>query len=382
MYSSRSAILGLMAVVSACAVTTPSFSEQKCIPRDGFLPLEEGEQFAGLFRIPLKLADRHDPAAARTHLLFANAWAQAISEAIFPATRDLCGAIILPEGFPDLRAFMIVHRTTSQIERERVVCANALYDFLNDFNPDDDQIKRAVEWSTWLEHPKLPGNGAQAVEPREDAAYIAQAALPIIYKEGSILHALASVRVGKPTPIDAPDLRNWIRNQRMLSNLLPEEIPHCLPPHADLASSSDIPQERLESDILPAGEISVSRAGSGPLPPGPLHHIVMVGDPVEPPTLAAHSEVEAKYCGREHTFSIAGESPHPVSITVKPQCESQGVHDLDMWNLIYCDPKDCNSEPVEKAVMAAIASDPEILEFARRSSNTAIPRGPYFISIK
>lgn len=188
--------------------------------------------------------------------------------------------------------------------------------------------------------------------------------------------------MGTPTPIDAPDLRNWIRNQRTLSNPLPEEIPHCLPPHTDLASSSDIPQERLDSDILPAGEISLSRAGTAPLPPGPLHHLVMVGDPAEPPTLAAHSEVEVKYCGREHTFSIAGDSSRPVSITLKPRCDPNGVYDLDMWILIYCDPKDCTSEPVEKAVMAAIASDPEILEFARRSSDTAIPRGPYFISIK
>ncbi|HKV53475.1 MAG TPA: hypothetical protein VJN94_02435 [Candidatus Binataceae bacterium] len=63
---SRSALLGLMALIGLCAITTPSFSEEKCIPRDGFLfEYEEGEQFAGLFRIPLKLADRRDPVAAR-----------------------------------------------------------------------------------------------------------------------------------------------------------------------------------------------------------------------------------------------------------------------------------------------------------------------------
>jgi hypothetical protein len=50
--------------------------------------------------------------------------------------------------------------------------------------------------------------------------------------------------------------------------------------------------------------------------------------------------------------------------------------------MIYCNPVDCASEGVEKAVMAAIASDPEVMDFARRSSTTAIPRGPYLITIK
>jgi hypothetical protein len=50
--------------------------------------------------------------------------------------------------------------------------------------------------------------------------------------------------------------------------------------------------------------------------------------------------------------------------------------------MIYCDPADCTSEGVEKAVMSAIASDTEVLDFARRSSNTAIPRGPYLVTIK
>jgi len=131
----------------------------------------------------------------------------------------------------------------------------------------------------------------------------------------------------------------------------------------------------MESGILPAGEIHLSRGPGGPLPAGPLRYAVVVGDTDQPPSLAAASEVSAKYCNREHSFSIGdGSSPH-VSVTVRPRCRTMSVHDLDSWILIYCDPADCASEPIDKAVMAAIASDPDVLDFARRSSGTAIPRG-------
>jgi hypothetical protein len=84
----------------------------------------------------------------------------------------------------------------------------------------------------------------------------------------------------------------------------------------------------------------------------------MVGDPGEPPTVRTRSEVEKKYCRQEHTFSVEEESSPRNSITLTLRCWAVGIYDLDTWNLIYCDPKDCTSERIEKAVMAAIARDP------------------------
>jgi hypothetical protein len=113
-----------------------------------------------------------------------------------------------------------------------------------------------------------------------------------------------------------------------------------------------------------------------------LRYAVVVGDPDAPPSFAAASEVEAKYCDREHSFLIGDASQPRVIITIQPRCLTTGVQDLDSWTTIYCDPAQCTSEDVAKDVMAAIGSDPDVLEFARRSSNTAISRGPYLISIK
>jgi hypothetical protein len=113
-----------------------------------------------------------------------------------------------------------------------------------------------------------------------------------------------------------------------------------------------------------------------------LRYAVVVGDPDQPPGFAVKSEVETKYCNREHTFTIDDDSTQPVSVTVRPSCQTTSLFDLDSWTIIYCDPADCASEGLEKAVMAAIASDPEVLNFARKSSDTTTPRGPYLVAIK
>jgi hypothetical protein len=92
--------------------------------------------------------------------------------------------------------------------------------------------------------------------------------------------------------------------------------------------------------------------------------------------------VKAKYCNGEHAFSIGDGSSPRVTVSAQPRCFSTSVYDLDSWSIIYCDPADCTSEATEKAVMTAIAGDPDVLDFARRSAATAVPRGPYLVTIK
>jgi len=181
--------------------------------------------------------------------------------------------------------------------------------------------------------------------------------------------------------VGVSELRAWIQSQRSLDRGLLVEMPHCLAPHGDLASSDDVPEARTKSGILPPGEIHLSRSDNWLLPPGPLRYAVVIGNPVEPPVGLRPPEAERQYCFRDHTFAI-DDDPSPVPVTVQPRCHPILLPDLDAWIFIYCDPEGCTSERTEKAVMTAISRDPEILDYARRSSNTAIPRGPYLIIIK
>jgi hypothetical protein len=372
----------ILALIGSLVIASPSRSEDSCLLRAGNFNLQPNEHFAGMFRIALNPPDLRDSVAVQRHVALSETWADTISREISTKTGGLCSALILPEGFPGLRVTLTVNLTANQIDREKSFCAHALEDILKHFQPTDQLIKQAVKRGALFIQPSQPAPGVAAVDLLGDEANISQAALPLIYEKGSLLHALASVESATYAAVEAADLRTWIQGQRSPERPLLESIPHCLPPRGDLASSPGIPRERSDSPILPPGEIDLLRSQNGPLPMGPLRHVVVVGDPAEPPSLAVASEVKTKYCNREHTFSIGGDSSPRASATVRPRCDTIGVYDLDAWNIIYCDPKDCASENLEKAVMAAIASDPEVLDFARRSSDTAIPRGPYLINIK
>lgn len=159
------------------------------------------------------------------------------------------------------------------------------------------------------------------------------------------------------------------------------EMPHCVPPHGDLASSDDVPEARTTSQILSPGEIHLSRGDNSLLPPGPLRYAVVVGNPVEPPIGLLPSEAEKQYCWRDHTFTVE-EGTRAFPLTVQPRCHPILLYDLDAWIIIYCDPKDCTSERAQQVVMTGIAQDTRILDYARRSSNTSVPRGPYLVIIK
>jgi hypothetical protein len=372
-----------LALIASFTPVGPSLSaEEKCLLRAGNFNLNPNVHFAGMFRIPLNPPDFGDSAAVQRHMVLSRTWADLTSAALSAKTGGLCGAFIHFGEFPNLHVSLIVRRTASQIDREKLVCTHALEDILQNSQPNGQQIKQITKRNARFQQPPQPDPETGQLEPVLDAANIVHAALPQIYEKNSILHALTSVDWTALGTVDAVDLRAWINSQRSPQRLLLESIPHCLQRRGDLASSHVAPRERSETAILPAGKIDVSRIPGGSLPAGPLRYAVIVGDPDQPPSLAVLSEIETRYCSRVHSFSIGdGASPH-VSVTVQPRCQGTGVSDLDSWTMIYCDPADCTSASVEKAVMAAIASDPEILDFARRSSDTATPRGPYLVTVK
>ena len=372
-------ILALALIGSLMTVNSSLSEEANCVLRVGNFPLNPNEHFAGLFRIPLHPPGSSDREALQRHLIFSETWADIILSEMSGKAGGLCGAIATPYRFPDMRVFLIVNRAVSQIDRERAICTRALEGILQHFQPSDELIKLAGKRNAVFKQP-LPASGDRPEV--EDASTILEAALPLIYEKGSLLHALTSVEWTSFGAVDGMEFRTWIQNQRFPERPLLESMPRCLPSRDELDGLSIAPRERSESGILPAGEINLTRGPDGPVRAGPLRYAVIVGNPGDPPGGLVASEVEAKYCNREHAFSIGDESSQHPTVAARPRCLPTTVLDLDSWSIIYCDPADCTSERVEKAVMTAIASDPEILEFARSSSATTVPRGPYLITIK
>jgi hypothetical protein len=368
----------LLGLVGLLATTSSSLSQTKCNPRVGYpAVLYDNQHFAGLYRVPLNPPDLQDHVAVQRHLAFLEDWGRTIWRESLARTRGLCHAQFVPYGFPDARIAVIVDQTSSQITREKVFCAKVIQDIFQHFEPSDEQIRNAVESRKSSSQPPhlLPREVESS--PAEDAWHIGLTAPGLIYEKNSTLNALTSWRAISSMAVSATELRAWIEDQR--ARALLEEMPHCLPPHGDLSSSDDVPEARSRSAILPPGDINLSR-GDNRLPPGPLRFAVVVGNPTEPPAGLLPPAAENSYCRRDHTFGVDDGSSH-FSLTIRPRCDPILLGDLDAWLLLYCDPKDCTSEAVEKMVMTSVARDPEIMDFARRSSNAATPRGPYFIII-
>jgi hypothetical protein len=369
-----------LALIGSLAMVNSSLSEEiKCALRVGNFPLHLNEQFAGLFRVPLHPPDSTHHEALQRHLIFLKIWEGIILREMPGKAGGLCGAIATSYRFPDMRIFLTVNRTASQIDREKAYCRYLLEDFLQNSEPSNELIRSAAELNAFLERPSPVSGDRPEIG---DAVRILSAALPLIYEKGSLFHTLTSVEWVSFAAVDGADFRAWIQSQRSPERPLLESIPRCLPPRDELDGFSIAPRERSESGILPAGQINLSRGLDGPILAGPLRYAVIVGNPGDPPGALVASEVKAKYCNREHTFSIGDDSSQHSTVTAQPRCLPTSVYDLDSWSIIYCDPADCTSEQVEKGVMSAIASDPEILDFARRSAATAVPRGPYLVTIK
>jgi hypothetical protein len=357
------------------ATVRPSWSEEKCIPRSGNFNLHPNQHFAGMFRLPLNSLDFHDPVALQRHLAFSTIWADILMRELPTKAGGLCGAFVTAYGFPDLRVFLFVNRTGSQIAREKAVCMRALEDILQASQPSDDLIRRAAARIALFKQPAQP-----PLEGILDASNILRAALPLIYAKNSPLYALASVDWTAYRTIDAADFRIWVQSQISQEHPPFEQISPCLPPPQDAGAASGVPQPRRNSDISSPGEINLSRSTSE-IPAGPLRYSVIIGTADRPTSASAVTEISAKYCNREHSFLIGDEASPHANVTVHLRCLDTTVNDLDAWNLIYCDPADCTSARTDRVVMEAIAGDPDVLSYVRKISDAGSPRGPYLVTI-
>jgi len=382
MRGNGSATIVALGLVGFVMTTNPALSQLECNPRAGYPPvLYENEHFAGLFRIALNPPDLQDRAAVQRHLVLAEIWGRVIRKEMLARTRGLCSAHFEVQGFPDSRVALVVNRTAGRIDQEKSSCTQVLEDILQHFQPTDELVKYAVEELESTRQPSDVRDGELENSVGIDALNVSNAILPLIYDKKSLLHALVSAGTISYSAVGAMELRAWIQGQRSPDRAMLEEMAHCVLPHRDPVSSDDVPDARLKSGILPPGEIHLPRSENWMLPPGPLRYAVVIGNPVKPPIGLFPPGVAKKYCWRDHTFTVEDDT-QAYLLTVRPRCNSILLLDLDAWVFIYCDPKDCTSERAEKAVMTGIARDPEILDFARQSSNTTMPRGPYLIIIK
>ncbi len=167
---------------------------KKCDLRAGYpITVQPNQHFAGMFRIALNPPDFRDPVAVQRHLVLSETWADTVMREMSGKAGGLCGALILPYAFPDLRVSLIVYRTASRIDREKSVCTQALEDILQHSQPNDQLIEQAAKRNALFNQPSQPDPGAAALEPVSDAANILDAALPLIYERNSLLHALTSL---------------------------------------------------------------------------------------------------------------------------------------------------------------------------------------------
>jgi hypothetical protein len=364
--------------IALLASVSQSLAEERCIPRVGYFSPQPGQQFVGLYRIALDPPDFHDPISVQRHLIYSTTWAHLVSNKLPKETRDQCGVRITPYAFPDLRAFLFVRRSTGHVDRDKSACAPALQEILLRSQPNYEAVKQAATWAALFMQPAQPSgrSGAEIL----DEANILQATLPQIYERNTLLHALTSVDSTTYESLDVVSFRSWLLSQQSDERSKLVSISHCLPPTYEPAGETA--RKTLgRSRVVPPGGIRIVRGVAGSVPPGPLRYLVIVGNPARPSSPLSPSEITAKYCDREHSFSVEGPSSSVVTVMARIRCKTTSIYDLDSWTVLYCEPSDCASGRTDEAVMATISNDPDILAHARRSAYDAIPRGPYLVTI-
>jgi hypothetical protein len=118
---------------------------------------------------------------------------------------------------------------------------------------------------------------------------------------------------------------------------------------------------------------------SGPL----LYSVVIIGLKTPPsviPGAAAvvQGDLLATYCNRERTFH---DDSLDEKITVMVRC-LRVVELTKPWVVFFCDPKDCPTKQLSRAVARAIARDPDVIALLQANTDNLRPIGPYLINVE
>lgn len=366
----------LTLIVSLVAFGPVSASEEPCKPRVGYFDVQPGRQFVGLFQVKLHPPDFHSPIAVQKHLFFTMTWGNLLAREINKRAGGLCGANFTPYAFPNTRVFVTAALNGMRIDQAKVVCRDALDEILQHAPMDEASIQRAVAMTVMGMEPTRP-NGIGISAAILDAANIVDAVQRRIYEPNTPLHAVVSVPWKAYGVASIAEYRAWAQSQNSNEPLRSEQISICPQPN-DRKQISGSVSELMDSQILPAGEIKISR-GSEAIPAGPLRYSLLVRDLDASAGRFPSGQLAKRYCDQEYSFPLDGVSSNQRAI-VRLRCLTTTVYDIEPWTLIFCDPEDCAAAPKEKAAITMLATELEVFVSPTEAQGKNL-NGRYFITI-
>jgi hypothetical protein len=333
-----------------------------------------------MFHIPLEPPDYKDPAFIQRHLVFAAIWARLLGTELSVQTRGVCSGFIRPYPFPDLRASIVIHGSSSNIDAEKTLCARALRNILVSWQPSLESVNQSARVEA---QNILTGREYAVGNSFFNASHILLSVLPLIYQESTLLHSLATIDPERYRSLAVDDFTAWLRSQRSSGRYGIISISHCLP-EGDFeraAEETAIHNLRNLSEIAAPGKIKLPRDDNGPIAKSPLRRLVVIGNANEPSNIQISSPAVIKYCERQHSITLDDASMPPRVKAVRIKCVRESVYDLDTWIALFCEPQDCPSTQEQEVAATAIASDPDTLMHAQGNLPYGRGRGPYLIEI-
>src|SRR5215470_2431884 len=250
-------------LIASLGYIEQTIAEPRCEYRTGFPALFTGQAFAGMFQITQEPPDYHNPVSVQRHLIFSTIRGQLLRSELFAQSGGLCSAYIRPYAYPNLQASLIVRGSRGLGGDEGAQCEQFLRNIVVRWEPSTDAIKTAqakAEFMTsWREN--------RSGDSRIAAALILSSALPLIYKEDTLLHSLVTVDTNGYKSLDVEAFIVWLRRQQSFEKNGLDPIAHCQPQGETEAAAEKAETEKLRnySEIAAPGTMRVPGSSGGPL---------------------------------------------------------------------------------------------------------------------
>jgi hypothetical protein len=327
----------------------------------------------GEYQITLVAPHLSSRPEVQRHLAFSIVFSDLLKSELHDQTGGGCNAIISASRFPDLRVILHSSQSSQPNDANRSRCSSALHEILRNLLPTETSVNEAA--SSEAQWKSLIASGPTALSE------VLPIILTYIYDADTIMHALISIDQKTFQSIEPNRFLEWLQKQQSTAGsigLVPIRT-DCEP--EKLTSDRDAPAKKVPySATIAAGAVRVSVPMDRPRSDGPLWHMVVASYDHAVPNAPIISSAMEKYCNRERDFAIDFSSTSTTRVRIRRW--TQDFYETEAWTVFYCEPKDCASESAAKAVTMAIASDPDVLAFAQRSSETGQSKGPYLVSVE
>ena len=363
-------------LIASLGYIEQTIAEPQCEYRTGFPALFTGQAFAGMFQITQDPPDYHNPVSVQRHLIFSTIRGQLLRSELFAQSGGLCSGYIRPYAYPNLQASLVVRGLGTDPGAR---CEQFLRNIVVRWEPITDAVRQTAQaeaesMTSWREN--------RSGDSRTAAWLLLSSALPLIYKENTLLHSLVTVYANGYRSLDVDAFVVWLRRQQSFEKNGLDPIAHCQPQGETEAAAEKAETEKLRnySEIAAPGTMRVPGSSGGPLAKSGVRRLVVIGNADAPSNLQITSPATTKYCERQQSISLNDADASSRTKMVRVLCVRDSVNDLDTWIGLFCDPRDCSSKQEEEAVLAAIMGDAAVLMHAR-GTWPAHPRGPYLIEV-